>query len=139
MNRIKPLVAIGLAAAAAAVWVVFVVAPRVAHRADSSTIEPSSPPLAGYVVEVDPATGQPAPTPEGAAPVIFDEEMRNRLSTSSQGLVEVPSPVPGGGTMVDLQGRFQHAFVATADDTGRVDVNCVSTPASASGEGGEGR
>jgi hypothetical protein len=139
MNRIKPLIAIGTALAAVAVWVVLGVSPDTGERTASPAGESPAVSAAGYVVHIDPVTGRLASTPQGAAPAMFDEEMLNRLSTSSEGLVVQPSPVPGGGVMVDLQGRFQNAFVATVDDSGRVDATCVSSPVAADGEGGDGR
>ena len=139
MNRIKPLIAIGTALAAVAVWVVLGVSPGEGERTASLEAEPPAAPAAGFVVHIDPATGNLALAPQEAVPAMFDEAMRNRLSTSSEGLVEKPSPIPGGGTMVDLQGRFQNAFVATVDDSGRVEASCVSKPETADGEGGDGR
>jgi hypothetical protein len=103
---------------------------------------------AGYIVHIDPEMGIPADASPDAVPVVFDEELRNALSTSSEGLVEVPSPVPGGGIMVDLEGRFQNTFVAAVDESGRVGASCTSSlprdgePASSSEdavEGGEGK
>jgi hypothetical protein len=55
----------------------------------------------------------------------------NAVSTSSQGLVETPSPVPGGGTMVDLQGRFQNAMTMQIDEHGNVTAPCLSGAAAA--------
>jgi hypothetical protein len=139
MNRIRPLVAIGIALTAVAVWVVPGVSPDKGELTAPPSVELPAVSTAGYVVHIDPATGRLASTPQGTAPAMFDEEMRNRLSTSSEGLVEKPSPVPGGGTMVDLQGRFQNAFVAAVNDSGRVEATCVAKPEKAAGEGGDGR
>ena len=71
----------------------------------------------GLTVHIDPVTRefvqQPADTKalDDAALVIADP-----LNTSSEGLVEKPSPVPGGGTVVELQGRFQNTAVATIEN-----------------------
>lgn len=46
------------------------------------------------------------------------------FSTSSKGLVEEDSPVPGGGRMVDLKGRFQHSMVATLAPDGILALRC---------------
>lgn len=46
------------------------------------------------------------------------------VSTSDQGLVEERSPVPGGGVMVNLQGRFQNAETATIDASGKLHAEC---------------
>lgn len=56
------------------------------------------------------------------------------LSTSGEGLVVEPSPVPGGGQMIDLQGRFQHAATATVAGPDSVIVECLPD----SGKHGEG-
>jgi len=139
MNRTRPLITIGTALTAVAVWVVLGISPNDGERADSPVAQTPAVSAPGYVVHIDPATGRLASTPQGTAPAMFDEEMQNRLSTSSEGLVEKPSPIAGGGTMVDLQGRFQNAFVATVDDTGRVEANCVSKPEKSDSEGGDVR
>jgi hypothetical protein len=59
------------------------------------------------------------------------------LSTSSDGLVQVKSPVAGGGVMVDLQGRFQNAMTMTTDKNGNVvAAPCLSgAPSDATAEG----
>jgi len=54
-------------------------------------------------------------------------------STSSEGLVEQPSPGSAGGVMVDLQGRFKQAATATVGDSDSVVVEC--SPDSAGGGG----
>lgn len=139
MNRTKPLIAIGTAVAALAAWVALGVVQDDAARTVSPAEHTPAARAAGYVVHIDPATGRVAEPSLSTVPITIDEEWSNRLSTSSQGLVETPSPVPGGGTMVDLQGRFQNAFVAAVDDTGLVGASCISDPAGNGGTGGEGR
>jgi len=81
---------------------------------------------AGYMVYLDPATGKLTDTPQGTAPIEIDAELRNALSTSSEGLVQVPGPIPGG-VFVRLQGRFQNVMFAAVDSNGRVQTSCVST------------
>jgi hypothetical protein len=75
----------------------------------------------GVMIYVDPKTGQllkePAP---GTAPLAVSPALDNARSTSHQGLVEVPSPVPGGGVEVDLQGRFQSPLIGTIDADGKL-------------------
>jgi len=56
------------------------------------------------------------------------------FSTSGEGLVVESSPVPGGGQMIDLQGRFQHAATATVTGPDSVVVECLPD----SGKHGEG-
>ena len=80
-----------------------------------------APGQAGMIVNVDPQTGQilPAPAPGTPAPQMTPAD-QNRMSTSFQGLVE--RPAPGGGFMVDLQGRFQSPLMATIGPDGKVTV-----------------
>jgi len=97
--------------------------PAVMAGDDAATVN-----SAGYIVHFDPATGKVAAPSATSTPIAFDEEWRNALSTSSEGLQVVPSPVKGGGIMVDLQGRFRNARVAVTDENGKVTVPCVSDP-----------
>jgi PAS domain-containing protein len=60
----------------------------------------------------------------------IEQRMREALSTSSDGLVEVRSLVPGGGIMVDLNGRFRQIMVATVNENGEFSVVCTSGPGS---------
>lgn len=94
-------------------------------------------PSAAFVVHFDPATGKVVEPSPSAAPVTFGPEWRNSLSTSADGLVEERSPIPGGGVMVDLRGRFRSAMVAVTDGEGHVTAPCVSDPEAA--RGGDGR
>lgn len=75
----------------------------------------------GVMIYIDPKTGrllkEPAP---GTVPLAVSPALDNARSTSHQGLVEVPSPVPGGGVEVDLQGRFQNPLIGTIDADGKV-------------------
>jgi hypothetical protein len=45
------------------------------------------------------------------------------LSTSVETLQEEPSPVPGGGMMIDLKGRHHSPIKATIDSDGRTTVD----------------
>jgi hypothetical protein len=78
---------------------------------------------AGMKVYIDPQTGtirrDPAP---GTLPLQLTPQEQNALSTSHQGLVETPSPVPGGGVKLDLQGRFQSPLIGTIDANGKVQM-----------------
>src|SRR5262249_33945458 len=75
----------------------------------------------GIMVHIDPQTGailkEPAP---GTVSLRLTSQLRNALSTSHQGLIEVPSAAPGGGVKVDLQGRFQSPLLATIDANGQL-------------------
>ena len=77
-------------------------------------------------VYVDPKTGEigtPPPGTQLALPLAPEE--KNALNSSSEGLVQVPSPVPGGGVMVDLQGRFRVQTVATIDAQSNLSIRSV--------------
>lgn len=75
----------------------------------------------GMMIYIDPETGaflkEPAP---GHEPLQLTPQLQNAFSTSDSGLVEVPSSIPGGGVMLDLQGRFQSPLVITTDTNGKV-------------------
>ena len=79
---------------------------------------------AGMIVYIDPSTGEvlsgPAP---GAQPLQLSPAERNALSTSHQGLVQVPSTVPGGGVKLDLRGRFQSPLIAVVAADGTANVH----------------
>src|SRR3990172_6682741 len=79
-----------------------------------------APARAGRWIKVDPQTGKPvAPAAPPGAAIAADPA----FSTSHQGLV--PQPAPGGGVMIDLQGRFRSAASATVGRDGKVAVDCV--------------
>lgn len=86
----------------------------------------------GYVVHVDAKTGEFVEQSPETPAVAFDRDLSNALSTSSEGLKEVDSPGPGGGKMVDLQGRFQHSIVFVTDENGHVTAPCITGPATQS-------
>ena len=77
-----------------------------------------------------PTTAASAPlTPPGVAlssPPGLDAQAsttsQEAYSTSHEGLVETPSPVPGGGVMVDLQGRFLSPLTATVGADGKIEM-----------------
>ena len=73
---------------------------------------------AGSWIHVDPQTGKRVPGPPSA--VLAG---RAEFSTSHQGLVE--KPAPGGGMMIDLQGRFRSAATATVGADGKPHVDCI--------------
>ena len=74
----------------------------------------------GQWVHADPQTGaRTMPSPGDTAAAIAGNPA---FSTSQQGLVQ--QPAPGGGVMVDLQGRFRSAAEATAGPDGKVSVDC---------------
>lgn len=77
----------------------------------------------------DPKTGKLGPPPPSERSSKASLEMDRAVSTESEDLVEVPSPVPGGGVMVDLKGRFQSHTKATKDAEGEVTIDCIVEPA----------
>lgn len=82
---------------------------------------------AGQRIHVDPVTGRiVAPPPSAARAAIAADPA---FSTSHDGLVV--EQAPGGGVMVDLQGRFQSAVGAQVKPDGKVVVDCVPPGAAA--------
>lgn len=91
---------------------------------------PASAAAPGMTIHIDPQTGAilegPAP---GSVPFQMTPDLQNALSTSHQGLVEGPSSVPGGGVIVDLQGRFLSPLVGTIDSSGKLKIQHLHPPA----------
>ncbi len=77
---------------------------------------------AAQIIYIDPKTGRFGPPPAGARPALSAAESA-AMSTSHEGLVETPSPTPGGGIMVDLKGRFQSPVTATLDSEGNLTIH----------------
>jgi len=100
----------------AAAWLGLAVTP--AFPGDATT-DPTA--ASGMVIYVDPQTGdllkEPAP---GSVPIQLTPQLQNALSTSHQGLVEVPGSTAGGGVKVDLQGRFRSPMISTVGGDGKV-------------------
>jgi hypothetical protein len=90
----------------------------------------ATPAPAGMTIHVDPQTGAilDAPAP-GSVPMQLSPALQNALSTSHQGLQEVPSPVMGGGVMIDLQGRFLSPLIGTIDADGNLRIQHLHRPA----------
>jgi hypothetical protein len=76
----------------------------------------------GRKVYIDPATGQ-----RGAPPTLpaLPPAVTNRVSTSSEGLKELPVNAKPGGFKVHLGGRFQSTLTATSTATGSAAVQCA--------------
>jgi hypothetical protein len=76
---------------------------------------------AASIVYIDPKTRvATTPPPDVKAELQAALAADPAFSTSSDGLKEEPSPVPGGGMMINLQGRFQSAATAATDSHGRI-------------------
>lgn len=74
-------------------------------------------------------SGADRPATEVARPsnaeIMSNPYLRNALSRSSEGLVF--QRAPGGGVVVDLQGRFQNVSVARIDADGEIRTGCVTS------------
>lgn len=112
-----------------------------AFRGDGAvrTMDNAAPVASAMVLHVDPATGRYTETPQTSREL---EELAAALgpaaSTSGEGLVVEKSPVPGGGVMINLQGRFQNSAIAVVDAHGRLEATCApgSEPKPSTGSGG---
>ena len=79
----------------------------------------AGPPSASMRVHIDPQTGAIVPAPVGPPAAA---QMAPPASHSAAGLVEAPAP--GGGVMLDLQGRFLSSVTATAAPDGAPHADC---------------
>jgi predicted RecA/RadA family phage recombinase len=79
----------------------------------------------GFKVYKDPVTGEfTAPPSEQATP-----SLKVPAAPTAEGLVEQPSPVPGGGVSLDLEGRFESVVTATKAPDGTLSTQCELKPA----------
>jgi hypothetical protein len=126
IGALTGIVAIGLIVAAGTADQA--VSPAVAESAPpadgSSTSQVTTTPgSAGMWAAIDPETGDLIPVPAGTVTKARDAELARMLSRSTDGLEEVV--LPDGSVMVDLQGRFMNASVATIDENGELQTSCV--------------
>ncbi len=76
----------------------------------------------GMIIHIDPITGEIVSTP--ATPLPTD-----KLTTETpKELRVVPSPVPGGGVMIELDDRFSTPQKATVEADGKVTIKHQSAP-----------
>lgn len=108
----RPTLLAVLACAALGIWPV---------RAEEPT---RSPPVEapGMEVHIDPTTGEFTDTPPPQVVQPGTLEPTEKRALPQEGLVETLSPVPGGGVMIDLKGRFQSPLTATVGPDGKVKV-----------------
>ena len=71
---------------------------------------------------IDPETGELTTPPAGEVPEAAAETPAAALGASEEALEEKQSPVPGGGVMVDLKGRFHSPLSATIDKDGKTKI-----------------
>ena len=64
---------------------------------------------------IDPETGQFVSPPEHDVSAANKPIEASALSSSTEKMEEKSSPVPGGGMMIDLKGRFQSPITATIE------------------------
>lgn len=103
----------GLAVIVVAILAITQLGPdRTDPLATETTLAPGE---SSMIATIDPETGE----------TIASAGSGGVNSTSDEGLVEVPSTAPGGGMMVDLEGRFQNTAVATVCDSDSVHIECV--------------
>ena len=93
--------------------------------ASAPAIVPSSD--VGYVAHFD-ENGQLVEEPVTGSDALH-AYLSQSINTSSEGLVQVASPAPGGGVMIDLQGRFQSTAAAKVDANGKLDAPCLTNEA----------
>lgn len=82
----------------------------------------TTPPFAGSLAYFDTNTGWLGQAPPGTP-----TPSNSAFSTSTQGLQETPSPVQGGGILLDLKGRFQNAMTITIEAGGQFSSSCSSS------------
>ena len=78
----------------------------------------------GMIVHIDPLTGEIISEPSEHTKVPLSAETE-RVAVHE--LIEVPSPVAGGGIMVELNGQFETPLSATVDPFGKITVKHEST------------
>jgi hypothetical protein len=78
-------------------------------------------------VHIDPETGKFIEPPEKKASPTERIEQPEGLSTSDEVFEEVASPVPGGGTKIDLKGRYNYPLSVTIEESGKIKMGHFST------------
>jgi hypothetical protein len=100
---------------------------RSSRPAENAARKAQTPPVDN--AEEDGAVSAPANSelrqPTAAESERLLNELNQMLDQSTEGLVAVP--LPEGGEMVDLQGRFQNVALAKVGPDGKVQTECVTT------------
>ena len=91
----------------------------------SNAVAPETNQAVGMRAYIDPETRKFVPPPVFVEPDQSSYNVQDQMNYSSEGLVEKPSEVEGGGIMVDLQGRFRNTSVATINPDGTVSAPCL--------------
>lgn len=71
---------------------------------------------------VDPETGQLVSPTEHHAPATNETNESSALNHPVEKMEEKESPVPGGGMMIDLKGRFKSPIRATIKQSGQTEI-----------------
>lgn len=71
---------------------------------------------------IDPETGEFVSTPEHETPAASESIQPSAFSIRSETMEEESSPVPGGGVMIDLKGRFKSPVRATIEASGKTTI-----------------
>jgi len=89
-----------------------------ASKLESGTGQTAEP--TGIIVHIDPKTGEIIIPPARALPGPVAQPSVDAIKKPLAEPRETPSPVPGGGVMIDLDERFQTPLSATIDTEGKV-------------------
>lgn len=71
---------------------------------------------------IDPETGEFVTPPEPDVSTANPSRSLSPPGSPAEKMEEESSPVPGGGIMVDLKGRFQNPLSATIEDNGKTKI-----------------
>ncbi|MEE4113191.1 MAG: hypothetical protein V2I40_10280 [Desulfobacteraceae bacterium] len=74
---------------------------------------------------IDPQTGKLVNPPVPGTPAASESLESSAFSTSTEAMEEMSSPVPGGGVMIDLKGRFKIPVRAIVEGNGNTTVEHV--------------
>jgi hypothetical protein len=71
---------------------------------------------------IDPETGEFVSPPEHETPASNESNQPSAFSIRAEMMEEESSPVPGGGVMIDLKGRFKSPVRATIEASGKTTI-----------------